>query len=404
MIILEKVSRKPALLGAEPLFTEPLGIVRPLFPTLVSIAPQVSEMLRTGQLTNLSKNVPALEKELSRYMDVPHCVAVANGTLGLILALAGLKLSGEVIIPSFTFSATAHAVRWAGLEPVFADINPETFTLDPQAVEAAVTPRTAAILGVHVYGHPCDIAGLQAVAERYELALLFDAAHAFGSGYRGRKIGAFGDAEIFSFHATKIFPTGEGGGVTTTHPHLAEYVALARKFGDPGTEDTLFCGMNAKMQEFNAVLGLENLKQIDRWIENRCRYADLLVERLSRIPGLRFQQIQPDVQTNYQNFAVLVDEAEFGLNRDEVHAALAAENIFTRKYFYPPLHQHQAYAPERAKYQGRLPVTEMVANRVLCLPFYSEMNQEMLEGICRAMESIHCYAGQLTSSQIVTRS
>jgi len=393
--VYENGKKKPAILGGEPMFTSPLGIVRPLFPELTAIAEQVSEILRTGQLTNLWKNVPALESELCQYLQVPHCVAVANGTLGLMLALTGSKLAGEVIVPSFTFSATAHALWWAGLEPVFADINPDTFTLDPQAVEAAITPRTSAILAVHVYGHPCDIEGLQAVARQHGLALIFDSAHAFGATYRGQKIGNFGDAEVFSFHATKIFPTGEGGAITTANAELAQYLALARKFGDPGTENTQFCGLNAKMQEFNAILGLENLKTIDQYVENRRRYAGILTERLGQLPGLRLQQVCPDVYVNYQNFAVLIDKAGFGLSRDKLHTALAAENIRARKYFYPPLHLHQAYAACREKCGGNLPITEKVASNILCLPIYSVMSDEMLDGICLAMETIHRYAGQL---------
>lgn len=395
MPVYQNGKKRPVILGGEPMFTNPLGIVRPLFPELTAVAEQVSEILRTGQLTNLWKNVPALESELCQHLQVPHCVAVANGTLGLVLALVGLKLTGEVITPSFTFSATAHALWWAGLEPVFADINPDTFTLDPQAVEAAITPRTSAILAVHVYGHPCDIEGLQAVARRHGLALLFDAAHAFGASYRGQKIGNFGDAEVFSFHATKIFPVGEGGAITTANTELAEYLALARRFGDPGNENTQFCGLNAKMQEFNAILGLENLKTINQYLENRRRYAGILIERLRQLPGLRFQQVYPDVYMNYQNFAVLIDKAEFGLSRDQLYTALAAENILARKYFYPPLHLHQAYAAYREKYQAKLPITEKVANNILCLPLYSVMSDEMLDGICLAMESFHRYAGQL---------
>ncbi len=388
-------SRKPAVLSGQAIFSSPLGIVRPLFPELKGIEAQVSEILKTGQLTNLWKNVPALESALGRYLQVPHCIAVANGTLGLILALVGLKLSGQVIVPSFTFSATAHALWWAGLKPIFADINPHTFTLDPQAVEAAITPGASAILAVHVYGQPCDIKGLQQVARRHGLALLFDSAHAFGATYRGQKIGGFGDAEVFSFHATKILPMGEGGGITTSNKQLAEYLALARKFGDPGTENTKFCGLNAKMQEFNAILGLENLKLIDQHIKNRQRYARLLTKRLEQLPGLRFQQVCPDVQVNYQNFAVLIDKTEFGLSRDQLYDALAAENILARKYFYPALHLQQAYTAYRKKYRAKLPITEEVANNILCLPIYSVMSDEMLDGICLAVESIHQYADQL---------
>ncbi len=319
-------------------------------------------------------------------------IAVGNGTLGLILVLEALKREGEVILPSFTFSATAHALYWSRHKPVFVDILPDTFTIAPAAVEAAITANTAAIMGVHIYGHPCENDELAAIAKRHGIPLLFDAAHAFGSRYKDRAVGQFGDAEIFSFHATKVFPVGEGGCITTHKEDMARYLSLARKFGDPGDENTLFPGMNAKMQEFNAIIGLEMLKVVDQHIANRRAYAAYLIERLRQVPGITFQTIRPYVFTNYQNFVILVDETEFGLSRDQLFNALVAENIIARKYFYPPLHWHEAYADYRSM---SLPVTERVASRVLCLPFYSEMTQEMRDGICRAIERIHNFASRV---------
>ncbi|MEM7130475.1 MAG: DegT/DnrJ/EryC1/StrS family aminotransferase [Chloroflexota bacterium] len=395
MIFVQEHQSKPAILGGKPICQEPMGIVQPNFPDLATIAEPLSAMLNAGQLTNHCRYVPTLEEELTMYLHVPHCVAVSNGTMGLILALAGLQLTGEVILPSFTYSATAHALAWAELEPVFADICPDTFNLDPQAVEAAITPNTSAILAVHVYGHPCDVEGLQRVAERYDLALIFDAAHAFGATYRGRPIGGFGHAEVFSFHATKLFPVGEGGCVTTTDPQLAEYVDLARKFGNPGGDDTLFPGLNAKMQEFNALLGLENLKAISQVIENRRAYAAQIQERLSQLPGLCFQKVQPDVTVTYQNLALLIDEGLFGLSRDKLHKGLEVENVLTRKYFYPPLHQHTAYAKRVHSSIESLPCTEKIANNVLCLPIYSIMEEETIDRLCEAIERLHQWSAMM---------
>jgi dTDP-4-amino-4,6-dideoxygalactose transaminase len=288
--------------------------------------------------------------------------------------------------------ATADAVHWAGLKPVFADILPDTFTLDPAAVEAAITPRTAAILSVHIYGHPCEVDALGEIAQRRGLALLYDAAHATGSRYAGRPVGGFGDAEVFSFHATKIFPVGEGGCITTRIGPLAETVTLMRKFGDPGDENTLIPGINAKMQEFNAIMGLAVMKVIDQHIANRRRYAARLVERLGRLPGIRFQAIRPLAFMNYQNFALLVDAEGFGLGREQLYAALAAENILPRKYFYPPVHWHTAYMAYRSAW---LPVTEQISSQVLCLPFYSEMSDEILDILGTAIERIQAYAPQI---------
>lgn len=386
------LDRKPAILGGVPKFTETLGIVRPLLPVLEDIDASLRSILSSGNLTNNGQFVRELEHLFAERLGVLHVVLVSNATLGLVLALESLELRGDVILPAYTYCATAHALRWAGLRPVFVDILPDTFTLDPIAVEAAITPSTRAILPVHIYGHPCEIDELTAIAARYGIPLLFDAAHAIGSHYRGRPIGLFGDAEVFSFHATKIFPVGEGGMITTNRQEVANYITLARKFGDPGDENTLFAGTNAKMQEFNAILGLEALKTLDMYINNRREYAAYLVERLGRLPGITFQTIRPYIFMNYQNFAILVDEDAFGLSRDGLFTALIAENIMPRKYFYPPLHWHEAYADYRAV---SLPITERVSNRILCLPFYSEMSSDTLDGLCTAIENIHRYAPEI---------
>jgi dTDP-4-amino-4,6-dideoxygalactose transaminase len=238
--------RKPAILGGQPLCSDSLAVVKPVLPAFEQIAGPLRDILNTGYLTNNGPYVQAFEQALGEYFQVPYTRAVANATLGLFVALTSLKLDGEVILPSFTYAATPHTVCRAGLEPVFVDILPDTFTLDPDAVEAAITPRTAAILPVHIYGHPCEVDALGEIAQRRGLALLYDAAHATGSRYSGRPVGGFGDAEVFSFHATKIFPVGEGGCITTRAGLLAETVALMRKFGDPGDENTIIPGINAK--------------------------------------------------------------------------------------------------------------------------------------------------------------
>lgn len=379
---------KPAVLGGEPQFIERMEIVSPKPPALSTVSEPLQLALQTGQLTNHARYVPSFETALQGYLQVPHTVAVANATLGIILALDALEKDGDVILPSFTYCATAHALYWTRrrLMPVFVDILPDTFTLDPAELETAITQNTVAIMPVHIYGHPCEIYEMETIAAKHGVPLIFDSAHAFGSQYKGQLIGRFGDAEIFSFHATKVFPVGEGGCITTGDPDFAKFVSLARKFGDPGDENTQFPGMNAKMQEFNAIVGLEMLKVVDQHIANRHQYAAYMIEHLGQVPGIAFQTIRPYVFTNYQNFALLVDEKEFGLSRDQLFEALVAENILARKYFYPPLHWHDAYAEYR---DVSLPVTERIASQVLCLPFYSEMTGKMLDGLCTAIERIH---------------
>ena len=345
MTVPDGLVRTPALLGGPPVFDRPVHIVAPRLPKLSVVGDKVEQILATGQLTNNSRYVREFEAAVGQRLGV-EAIAISNATIALVLVLKGLGVRGEVILPSFTYCASAHAVAWAGAAPVFADILPTTFTLDPAAVEAAITPRTSAILAVHIYGHPCEVDELAAVARAHRLPLVFDSAHAFGSAYKGRQVGGFGAAEVFSLHATKLLPVGEGGCVATSDSRLAAYLRDARRFGDPGDENTRFAGTNGKMQEFNAILGLAGLDLIDRHIANRRKYASYLRDRLGCLPGLRFQHIEDHAFTTFQNFAVLVDQGRFGLSRDQVSAALAAENVRCRKYFYPPVHEHDA-VPDR---------------------------------------------------------
>jgi dTDP-4-amino-4,6-dideoxygalactose transaminase len=378
----------PAVLGGEPMFASPLNIVAPVVPKIEEVGPRIAEILANGQLTNDSRYVREFEAALESRLGVP-AVATSNGTWSLVLSMKELGIEGEVIVPSYTFCASAHAITWAGATPVFADVLPDTFTLNPDAVRAAITPRTTAILGVHIYGHPCEVDELTTLAGENGLALLFDAAHAFGATYRGGAIGTFGRAESFSFHATKTLPVGEGGCVTTGDRRLAERLRLWRKFGDPGDEDSQFAGTNAKMQEFNAILGLAGLPTVDDTISRRRGYAAALRERLSAVPGLLFQEERPYVRSSVQNFATLVDERLFGLTRDEVYRALAAENIRCRRYFHPPVHRQKAYA---GRPHGDLTVTSRVADAVLSLPFHSRMTSSQIEHIGDAFSMLHAHA------------
>jgi dTDP-4-amino-4,6-dideoxygalactose transaminase len=381
-------STAPAVLGGAPALSTPMNIVAPVLPKIDEVGERIAEILANGQLTNDSRYVREFEAALEQRLGV-SAVLVSNGTWSLVLAMKALGVGGEVIVPSYTYCASAHAIRWAGAEPVFADIRRDAFTIDPLAVRAAITPRTSAILAVHIYGHPCEVDELAQLAEEKGLALIFDAAHAFGAVYRGRTAGTFGRAESFSFHATKTLPVGEGGCITTNDAALAARLRLARKFGDPGDENTLFAGTNAKMQEFNAILGLAGLRTVDDIIVRRRAYAGELRGRLACIPGMSFQQELPYARSSCQNFAVLIDEQEFGLSRDEVFRALTAENVRCRRYFYPPVHRQQAYADVRT---GPLPVTDEVADRVLCLPFYSEMTVVQFDGMAAAFEKLHRHA------------
>jgi len=384
----------PAVLGGAPAFATPLNIVAPLLPKMDEVGGRIAEILANGQLTNNSRYVREFEAALESRLGV-SAVAVSNGTWSLVLAMKELGVEGEVIVPSYTYCASAHAIRWSGAEPVFADILPDTLTLDPGAVRAAITPRTSAILGVHVYGHPCEIDELTALAAEKGLALVFDAAHAFGASYRGAAVGTFGQAESFSFHATKTLPVGEGGCITTRDVALAARLRMARKFGDPGDENTRFAGTNAKMQEFNAILGLAGLAAVDECIERRREYAGYLRRSLGSIPGITLQTERDYARSSVQNFAILVDPGQYGLTRDEVALALLAENIRCRKYFSPAVHRQDAYAGTAF---GPLPTTDRVAARVLCLPFYSQMTTDVLDRLADTLARVHLHAPRVRTA------
>ncbi|MDO8585551.1 MAG: DegT/DnrJ/EryC1/StrS family aminotransferase [Armatimonadota bacterium] len=385
------MAKLPAALGGPPEFDLMLNIVGPAFPKLEDIAGSLNEALVSGNVTNNSRFVRELEAEMRGYLDGPDFIATANGTLSLQLILERWRAKGEVICPSFSFVATAHAIAVAGLTPVFADVDPETWNITAETTQGLITDETAAIMPVHVFGNPCHIEPLERLARSANVRLLFDSAHAIGASYKGRKIGGYGDAESFSFHATKTLPMAEGGGVATFDEDLARDIRAARVFGDYGDHDCAFPSTNAKMQEFSAILGLDGLKRLDDNIEQRARCVELYRSKLGAVPGVRFQKIDEDARPSYQNFVILVDESDAGLSRNELHEAMAKENIMTRKYFYPAIHRQKAYLADRPA----LPVTEEISDRALCLPLHNHMSTELVERISDAALSIFEHADEV---------
>jgi dTDP-4-amino-4,6-dideoxyglucose len=363
----------PAILGGTSLAERPLHIVRPKFPPLAVFADRFQAALSSGAVTNHGPHVREFEKRLAGYMDVPHAVVASSGQAALMLMLraAGID-SGEVIVPSFTFAATAHAVRWCGAEPVFADIAPDgSMTIDPADVEARITPRTKAILGVCVYGIACDYAALDAIGKRHGVRVLYDSAPAFATRVNGAPIGGFGDAQAFSFHATKAFATMEGGCLSTRDAAIARRAESLRNFGQlGGGPDCDEAGLNGKMAEVCALIGLEQLATIDAAARRRGQVAARYRAGLSRLPGLSFATAPAGQDPVWLYFPVVVDAAEFGLDREQVFTALAAENLHVRKYFGLPCHHMTAYASQRSV---RLPRTEHLAYNVVALPVYNDM-------------------------------
>lgn len=388
---------KPAALGNRPLFSEKLPIIRPTLPGYESLAPQVEEIFATGMLTK-GRYGRRFEEDLARYLGVKHAICVSSCTLGLALTYQGLGLEGEVIVPSFTFMATVHPLVWLGATPVFVDIQADTWCLDPARIEAAITPRSTAIVAVHNFGNPADIDALEAIARRHRLRLVFDAAHGFGALFQGRPLGRYGDAEVFSATPTKLLVAGEGGVVTTDDDALAEHIRCAREYGNDGNYGSLFAGLNARMPEFNAILGLKSLEMLEGSAQARNRVADQFRDRLGRVPGLAFQTIRPGDRSSYKDLSVLVDEDAFGLNRDRLARALLAENVDTRKYHDPPVHTHQAYRALNPLYRDALPVTDRVSVQSLSLPIYSHMDEATVSRICRAVQRIHDHAAAVAET------
>jgi dTDP-4-amino-4,6-dideoxygalactose transaminase len=388
------IGDKPAVLGYAPVFETFVPIVRPTLPAYTAdMARRVASLLETGMLTK-GPCLREFETGIARHLNVKHAVAVSSCTLGLMLAGHGLGLQGEVIVPSFTFMATVHPLVWLGIEPVFVEIDRETWNIDPAAIDAAITSRTSGIIAVHNFGNPAPIAELQALAQRRGLALIFDAAHGFGARYRGRPVGAFGDVEVFSLSPTKLLVAGEGGIVATNNDTLARHVTLGREYGNPGDYGSEFAGLNARMPEFNALLGIESLRMLEANVAARNRVADAFRSRLGRLPGLSFQKIHPDDTCSYKDFSMTVNTQEFGLSRDELAAGLKAERIDTRRYHFPPVHTHATYCQISASVrQAGLLVTEEVAARSLTLPMWSRMDSSTVDGICTAIERLHKHVG-----------
>jgi dTDP-4-amino-4,6-dideoxygalactose transaminase len=372
-----------------PAFGEWLPIVSPEGLPGDEFLRDVQRILRSRQLTNAAF-VREFESAAAAYLSVPHCVAVSSCTTGLVLTLRALGLQGEVILPSFTFHATAHSVVWNGLKPVFADCDPDTFCIHPQAVQALFTPKTAAILGVHLFGNPASVMELEDIATRGKAHLIFDAAHAFGSKVDGRHIGTFGTAEVFSFSPTKLLVAGEGGLIATRDAVLARRLRAARNYGDAGNYDPELIGLNARMSEFHAALALRGLDGLDARIERRNQIRLHYLRRLEPVPGLGFQQIRPGNRSACKDFGVFVDETAFGSSREWLFDALQKENIEVRRYFWPPVHRQKLF---RALWDGQpLPVTDRISDRVLNLPIYSSLRDEDVDKVCDAVLRAHEFA------------
>lgn len=346
---------------------------------------RINDALDRRWLTNDGPYVREFEKRVADLVGVRHCVAMCNATVALEIVVRALEISGEVIVPSMTFIATAHSLQWQGVTPVFCDVDDETFTLDPNRVEELITPRTSAIAGVHLWGRPCRIDKLTDLAQRNNLKIFFDAAHAFGCSWNGEMIGGFGDAEVFSFHATKFLNTFEGGAVVTNNDELAAKIRTRRNFGFAGYDNVVSVGTNGKMSEVSAAMGLTGLESLDDFIAANKRNHHQYREELHDVDGVSVLPYDETQKNNYQYVVLLIDNDATNISRDALMDLLWAENVRARRYFYPGSHRMQPYDSLYPEISARLPVTESLVQRVLLLPTGTMTSPEDISRICQIL-------------------
>jgi dTDP-4-amino-4,6-dideoxygalactose transaminase len=385
-------SSSPAILGGAPAFPSGLQLVKPYVP---GVTDRLVRILESGVLTN-GPTVRALEEHLEERLQVRNVVAVSNCTAGLMLVMQSQGVNGRVVMPSFTFSASAHAVVWAGGTPVFADVSTESLTLDPERARELVA-GAAAMTATHIYGTPCDVEALQTIADDEGIPLVYDAAHALGSERAGRPIGGFGTAEVFSMSPTKVTTAIEGGIVATNDDAVAEHVRVGRNYGNSGDYDCAFPGLNARMSEINAAVALAGLESLDERLEHRRALVEHFWAGVAGLPGLRRPTVDPADVSTYKDLTLIVTPEQFGLDVRQITAALAAEGIDSRRYFHPPIHRQKAYSDTTG--HGDLSVTEDICQRVITPPLWSAMSVGVVARLAEIFAALHERAPQVRSMQ-----
>ncbi|MBN1526347.1 MAG: DegT/DnrJ/EryC1/StrS family aminotransferase [Candidatus Omnitrophica bacterium] len=373
-------------------FEKPIYVMRPLLPEIGSFIDKMRQVWDSGWLTNRGPQHQQLEESLKRVLKIPHVSLFNNGTIAMIVACQSLRLSGEVITTPFTFPATPHVLSWNGIKPTFCDIDPITMNIDPARIESLITPQTTAILAVHVFGTPCDVIKIQEMADRYGLKVVYDAAHAFGVEINGRGIGEFGDASMFSFHATKLFHTAEGGAVAVKNDQLKTRIDLLQNFGIKNEEEVIMPGINGKMNELQAAMGLAVLDYIEEERGKRQKLFKAYCRFLEGVNGISIcdnngKNKEDGIKKSYQYFVIRIDENKFGKSRDEVYEMFKKFNVFTRKYFYPLCSDYACYSQLPSSRESNLPVAHKVVKEVLCLPFYGGLGIDDVERICMILKS-----------------
>lgn len=362
-----------------------ITVTSPLLPNLDELNVMLKEIWKSKWVTNNGKFHKQLEKELAEYLKVPYISLFTNGTLPLITALQALRITGEVITTPYSFVATTHSLWWNGIKPVFVDIDPSNCGLDPNKIEAAITPKTTAIMPVHCYGKPCDTKGIQEIADKYGLKVIYDAAHAFGVDVNGESILNAGDMSTLSFHATKVYNTLEGGALVMHDEQTKKRIDYLKNFGFAGETEVVAPGINSKVDEVRAAYGILNLRQVDKAIEARHQVAIRYREALRNVEGITFFDDMEGVRHNYSYFPIFIDGEKFGMTRDELYLKLKENNILGRRYFYPLISEFSTYRGLPSSAKENLPNATMIADQVICLPMHHELSKEDVERIIKVM-------------------
>jgi len=395
MALYQQEWKNLAIFGAEPAFANPLYVGRPNIGNKQLLFERIDDMLSRRWLSNGGPFVQELEHRIEKLLGVQYCIATCNGTMALQIAARALGLEGEVIVPSFTFVATAHALSWIGLTPVFCDVDRLTHQINPTEVEQSLSPQTSGIIGVHLWGRACNTESLEQISKRYGLELMFDAAHAFNCSHKGQMIGNFGKLEVLSFHATKFFNTFEGGAIVTNDISIAEKARLMRDFGFLATDTVVSVGTNGKMTEVAAAMGLTGLESINQIIETNFYNYKEYKAALSDIPGISILSYDETDKNNFHYIILEIEEKVFGMNRDQLLQILNAEKIMVRRYFYPGCHRCEPYRSS-PNYRGiRMPVTELLSDRVLALPNGTALGHGDVGKICDLIKMIAKYSKQI---------
>ncbi len=370
-------------------FAKPFYITQPLLPDIDEFNEMLKVIWASKQLSNNGNMVKQLERDLAGFLNTDYLSVFSNGTVALQLACKVLRLSGEVITTPFTFAATAHSLAWNNIKPVFCDIEEDTYNINPDLIESLITQDTTAIMPVHVFGTPCKVEQIKQIADKYGLKVIYDAAHAFGVKVDGRPISEFGDISMFSFHATKIYHTIEGGALAFKDPHHKERADSLRNFGIRSTENVMEPGTNGKLNEIQAAVGILLLKEVEKEIASRKKITDLYRQMLDDIPGIITNKDIDGVTHNYSYFVIRIDKDEYGLSRDELFDKLAEYNVIARKYFYPLCSNFQCYKDLPSSLKQNLPAANKISDTVLSLPLHGRMLNGDVEKICSIIKTIH---------------